>query len=173
MVTPAEVRRLFLGQVDELSLRKDADGNHINRSSHRVFARRWRLGIFPLAQGLGFLGLGRYRRAVVQGAASFLERRTTNGNSIYRRFGRLALAGLAGFNQADGGMCTKPACTRPACSNIARRGFASEGFVCTSEGLALGGGPAPCGAQMAKARRRGSRLLRPVRCLAFTNARHG
>jgi hypothetical protein len=150
--------------------REDPDGNHTSRSSHRVFARRWGLGIFPLAQGLAlFLVSGGVLARRCARCRFIFERRMTNGNSLYRRPGRLALAGLAGSNQADGGMCTKPPCPRPARSNSAGRGSASESFVHTSEGLAIGREPTACRAQMAKARRRGSRVLRSVRCVTITD----
>jgi|HubBroStandDraft_6_1064221.scaffolds.fasta_scaffold05381_8 hypothetical protein len=170
MVTAWKVSRLFQGRVNRLSLRGGSDGNHINRCSHRVFARRWGLGIFPLAQGLALSWCQeRHFRAVAQSAASFPNGGLPNGNSIYRRSGRLAFAGLAGSNQTDGGRRTEPPRARPARRNSAGRGSASESFVCTSEGLAVGKEPTACGAQMAKARRRGSRVLRSVRCTSITN----
>jgi hypothetical protein len=105
------------------------------------------------------------------GSSAFLGvRRTGNGNGIYRRSGRLALARLAGVNQADGGTRTKPPCPRPARSNSAGRGARSESFVHTSAGLAIGREPTACRAQMAKAGRRGSCLLRPVRGIALTDS---
>jgi hypothetical protein len=66
-------------------------------------------------------------------------------------------------------MGPKPPCPRPARRNRAGRDSASESFVHTGEGLAIGREPTACRAQMAKARRSGSRVLRPVRCLTITD----
>jgi hypothetical protein len=72
IATWGKVRRLFRGRVNSLSLREDSNGNHIDRSSYRVFARRWWLGIFPLAQGLTHSRCQEgYLREVAQSAASF------------------------------------------------------------------------------------------------------
>ncbi len=60
--------------------------------------------------------------------------------------------------------------TRPARGNSAGRGARSESLVHTSAGLAIGREPTACRAQMAKARRRGSCLLRPVRGIALTDS---
>ena len=44
---------LFCGRVTQLLLTwEKCNGNYIDRSSRFVFARRWGLGIFPLAQEL-------------------------------------------------------------------------------------------------------------------------
>src|SRR5579863_110525 len=49
---PGELRWLFCGRVSQLLLTwENRNGNYIDRSSRCVLAGRWRLGIFPLAQG--------------------------------------------------------------------------------------------------------------------------
>jgi hypothetical protein len=51
---------------------EDSDGNHIDSSSRSIFARRRRLGLFALAQGLALSRCQEeYSHAVVQNAASF------------------------------------------------------------------------------------------------------
>ena len=53
MVPSGRVRRPFCGRVNQLPLTwEDLDGNYIDRSSGCVLARRWGLGILPLAQQL-------------------------------------------------------------------------------------------------------------------------
>jgi hypothetical protein len=51
-------------------------------------------------------------------APHYFRKEATNGNSISRHSGSHALAGLAGFNQADGGIYTKPPYARPVRRNI-------------------------------------------------------
>ena|ERR1700682_951132 len=53
MVATEELSWLFWGRVTQLLLNwEKSNGNYFDRSSRFVFARRWRLGIFPLAQEL-------------------------------------------------------------------------------------------------------------------------
>jgi hypothetical protein len=53
MVASEELRWLLCGRVNPFPLTwEKSNGNYFDRSSRFVFARRWGLGIFPLAQEL-------------------------------------------------------------------------------------------------------------------------
>jgi hypothetical protein len=119
MVTRRGSKDFFSVQVNQLSLtREDSDGNHINRSSNRVFARRRRLGIFALAQGLAPSKCQEEHSRKVTQSAVLSERRVIHGNRIFQRSGSLALAGFVGFSQTDSGPCTKPTCTQPCATMV-------------------------------------------------------
>jgi hypothetical protein len=52
MVVLVEAATLLLTSRRLSRIREDPDGHYIDRSSRCIFARRWGLGVFPLAQEL-------------------------------------------------------------------------------------------------------------------------
>jgi hypothetical protein len=79
-----------------------------------------------------------------------------------------AIGGLEGLRFPDLlVLVTQTAERAPNCRVLNPRVAMVPGFVCTGEGLATGRAPTACGAQMAKAGRRGSRILRRVRWIAL------